>query len=189
MEVNSSKIFRPRYLLAIYVTTAIVTSIKSFFYKKYHSPSTIPLLNGTVRIHGFNSFEWPLYGVLSILILLTIAIRFLLLPLSPRHSPYTRKRLAPSKLRGSPLNHPILALVRPATLPRAYSHLATSETFPSARSFACFLHQPRADLVSGAPSISLRIYRFSYPAPPNTNVYGMIFRERQSRCLFFQMNK
>lgn len=39
------------------------------------------------------------------------------------------RRDPPSKLRGPPLNHPILALVRPATLPRAYSHQATSRPF------------------------------------------------------------
>lgn len=33
-----------------------------------------PSLNSAVRTDGFNSLEWPLYGVLSILILLTVAI-------------------------------------------------------------------------------------------------------------------
>lgn len=103
-----------------------------------------PLLNDAVRTNGFNSVEWPLYGVLSILILLTAAQPScslrppLPLPVShrlptpssflPPSLPPPNSEIYPRKLRGPPLNHPILALVRPLprdSSSRAYSHLAT----------------------------------------------------------------
>lgn len=86
-----------------------------------------PSLNSAVRTDGFNSLEWPLYEVLSILILLTVAILRLHPCSANRSARWYETQL--SKLRGSPLNHPILALVRSATPPRAYSHLATSQPF------------------------------------------------------------
>jgi len=47
--------------------------IKSHFTANIVSPQPA-LLKSTVRTSGFNSLEWPLYGFLSILILLTVAI-------------------------------------------------------------------------------------------------------------------
>lgn len=63
--------------------------------KTYFTANIAPLrparLKGAVRTSGFNSLEWPLYGVLSILILLTVAIA---LPLD--HPLCTRTRPTPS---------------------------------------------------------------------------------------------
>jgi len=43
------------------------------FHFTVHTAPLRPLLNGAVRTDDFNLLEWPLYGVLSILILLTVA--------------------------------------------------------------------------------------------------------------------
>lgn len=121
---------------------------------RYRAPSRPLFLNGAVRTNsGFNSVEWPLYGVLSILILLTAAVSPppLLIPL-----PFAPPRPT--------LEATWFAFKPPHSRARSHrdssSRLLSFSDFPAlllrSISLACFLHRPRSGLVTAAPSISLR---------------------------------
>lgn len=121
-----------------------------------------PSLNSAVRTDGFNSLEWPLYGVLSILILLTIAI----LRLHPCSATTFR-----ALIRDPPLEATWLAFKPPHSRARSFrdssSHLLSFSdlpTFPVRFNLPLAFFIDHARISLAVPSISLRIHRIGYPA-------------------------
>lgn len=118
-----------------------------------------PSLNSAVRTDGFSSLEWPLYEVLSILILLTVAI----LRSCPRQ-PFR------TLVRDPALETTWFAFKPPHSRARSFrdssSRLLSFSDFPT---FPMWFDLPLAFFIDHAqislavPSISLRIHRSGYP--------------------------
>jgi len=146
--------------------------VKSAFTSEYRASSTT-VIEQCCTYGSFNSLEWPLYGVLSILILLTVAILRL-------HSCSATRSTRWYEI------HPSLAtwfaFKPPHSRARSFrdssSRLLSFSDFPTFPvrfdpSLAFFIDHARISLA--VPSISLRIHR--YPARER-NVYGMTLCER-----------